>query len=169
METRRDGFERLAWPLLDALYRTARSLVGAASAEDVVQEAIVRAWRSYGRFQQGTNFRAWIFRILFNAALNARRDAARRPVEVLAGEVPDRDVVFLRPEDVDRADDPAARAAIAALAPEFRAVFLLATFEEFSYREISEALGIPMGTVMSRLFRARAQLRAAIARRVETP
>ncbi len=163
-------FEALVRPHVDALYRTALRMTGkAASAEDLVQEALVRAWRSFGGFQRGSNFKAWVFTILTNACINEYRRAARGPravdfaqVEPAAREGDS----YLSVEDVEalkaRLGDEARRA-LDKVPDEFRLVFVLATFEDLSYQEIAEALGIPIGTVMSRLFRARALLRDELA------
>lgn len=161
----REEFESLALPQLDALYRTAYRMAGdAATAEDLVQETMLRAFRSFRSFQPGTNFRAWLFTILTNSFINEYRRRGKGPVLADFGEndpVAD-DGRRLTAEDVrairDRLGDEAARA-LDKVPPALRLVFLLATFEEMSYKEIAEVVGIPIGTVMSRLFRARAILR----------
>ncbi len=167
-------FEELARPHVDALYRTALRMAGRAqAAEDLVQEAFLKAFKNFHRFERGTNFKAWIFTILANASINEYRRGARAPAvtdfaerEPAAGE----ESVYLSAGDVERLGDrlgDEARRALAKLPPEFRQAFLLSTFEDLTYREIAGVTGIPLGTVMSRIFRARKVLReelAAVAR-----
>ena len=171
MVTAPSEFEELVRPHVDALYRTALRMTGeAAAAEDLVQEAFLKAWKNLDRFERGTNFKAWIFTILTNAYINDYRRAARAPATVTdfadvepagAEEVP-----HLSAEDVeklgDRLGDPAKRA-LEKVPDEFRLVFLLATLEDMSYKDIAAMMGIPIGTVMSRLFRARSILRRELA------
>jgi RNA polymerase sigma-70 factor (ECF subfamily) len=165
-------FEDVALVHLDALYQTALRLTGSrAHADDVVQETFLRAFKSFYRFDPGTNCRAWLFTIMRNAFLNRMRGAGR---EVLDGDM-DRyesermsaaDVGVPNPEetffqtvlhgDVDRA--------LKALPLVFREAVILADLEGLSYREIADVLGCPMGTVMSRLARGRGLLRGALAR-----
>jgi RNA polymerase sigma-70 factor (ECF subfamily) len=159
-------FEALASPHLDALYRTALRMTGeAASAEDLVQEAALRGFRAFGRFERGTNFKAWIFTILTNLYINEYRRKERGPALVDFSESEPAGVeepAHLTSEDVERLAEhlgDEARKALGKVPPEFRIVFLLSTFEEMSYKEISAVVGIPIGTVMSRLFRARRILR----------
>jgi RNA polymerase sigma-70 factor (ECF subfamily) len=164
-------FEALALPQVDALYRTALRMTGeGAAAEDLVQETFLRAWKNFHRFETGTNFRAWIFTILTNVYINEWRRHARTPIPTDFAEMEPEateELARLSAGDVaalgERLGDEARRA-LEKVPPEFRLVFLLSTFEEMSYREISAVLGIPIGTVMSRLFRARAILRAELAR-----
>lgn len=154
-------------PHVDALYRTAFRMSGDASAaEDLVQEAFLKAWKNLGRFERGTNFKAWIFTILTNAYINDYRRAARAPAVVtdFADVEPagPEEVPHLTAEEVgrlgDRLGDPA-RKALEKVPDEFRLVFLLSTLEDMSYKDIAAVMGIPIGTVMSRLFRARTILR----------
>ena len=164
-------FEDLVRPHVDALYRTALRLSGdAAAAEDLVQEAFLKAWKNLHRFERGTNFKAWIFTILTNAYINDYRRASRAPAVLTdfaevepAGPV---ETPHLSVDDVarlgDRLGDPAKRA-LDRVPGEFRLVFLLATLEDMSYKDIAAMLGIPIGTVMSRLFRARTILREELA------
>lgn len=168
----RSEFEALALPLADALYRTAYRMTGsAASAEDLVQEAYLKAFRAYGRFEKGSNFKAWIFTILSNAWINeVRRKSHGTAVTDFAEAEPaaEAEAAHFTAEEVDRLGehlgDEAARA-IAKVPGEFRLPFLLSTFEDLSYREIAAAVGIPIGTVMSRLFRARRILREELGAR----
>src|SRR5688572_2906655 len=166
----RAEFEAQALPLADALYRTALRMTGdSASAEDVVQDAYLKAFRAYGSFEKGTNFKAWIFTILTNSYINEyRRKSHAATVTDFAEAEPagELEVVHLKAEDVDRLGDHVGDAAAKALSkvpPEFRLPFLLSTLEDLSYKEIAGVLGIPIGTVMSRLFRARRILREELA------
>lgn len=163
-------FERQLRPQVDALYRTALRMTGQdATAQDLVQEASLNAWRGFASFEKGSNFRAWIFRILTNAFINRyRRDAKGPQATDFAEMEPSAPVEtpHLTAEDVARLGDvlgDEAAKAIAKLPSEFRSVFLLSTFEDMTYKEIAGVLEVPVGTVMSRLFRARELLRADLA------
>jgi RNA polymerase sigma-70 factor, ECF subfamily len=138
-------------PHLAALLRVARRLtLDSASAEDLVQETMLLAWRGFHGFQSGTNARAWLFRILFNAFHGAKRKAR-------LDAVPSNDSV--RPmlqEAVEIAE------ALDALSLEQRTVLLLAVVEGFTCQEIAGILDLPIGTVMSRLSRARQELRKSL-------
>jgi RNA polymerase sigma-70 factor (ECF subfamily) len=164
----RQAFEELAYPLLDSAFRTALRMTGqSASAEDLVQEAFLRAFRAFGQFERGTNFKAWLFRILTNVFLNDYRRKGREPQTTDFAEVEPADPATMGPEfRVEEVDairshlgDEAVRA-IDHLPSDFRLPFLLSTFEGFSYKEIASILEIPIGTVMSRLFRARRLLKS---------
>ncbi|HEV2388611.1 MAG TPA: sigma-70 family RNA polymerase sigma factor [Candidatus Acidoferrales bacterium] len=168
-EERANGasFAELALPLFDSLYNFARWLAQDRSeAEDLVQETYAKALRAFGSFEQGTNFRAWMFRILRNTFLNSRTAlAAARTVPIEEDEyasVPPS--AQETPESIllNLADREAIRQAIEELPVGFREVLLLSDVEELSYREIAEALAIPIGTVMSRLARARGELRKSL-------
>jgi RNA polymerase sigma-70 factor (ECF subfamily) len=153
-------------PHLDALYRTALRMTGDSGlAEDLVQETMLKAYRGYGSFVRGSNFKAWLFTILTNATINDYRRRSRSPLVTDFAEVEPEDAEPMpqfSAEDVarlgDRLGDPAKRA-LDRLPPEHRLVFLMSTFEDLSYKEIAAILGVPIGTVMSRLFRARAVMR----------
>lgn len=154
------GFEELAMPQLDSLYNFARWLAqNSNDAEDLVQETYLKALRSFGSFQQGTNFRAWIFRILRNTFLSSRSRLERRMTVAIDSE--DESLAlpqtFTTPESllIERSTNDAVQCAIAQLPVIFREVILMCDVEEASYREIAEILSIPIGTVMSRLARAR--------------
>lgn len=153
-----------------SLYSTARRLTGnQADAEDLVQETFLKAYRSYESFQEGTNLRAWLFRILTNSHINRYRARQRRPAET---ELDDIDDLYLyrriRPAaDVGRSAEETLMesfseaevvAAVEALPDIYRMAVLLADVEGFSYAEIAEILDIPIGTVMSRLHRGRKAL-----------
>jgi RNA polymerase sigma-70 factor (ECF subfamily) len=168
----RARLEQQALEHIDALYRTAlRMTRNASDAEDLVQEAYLRAFRSLHQFTEGTNLRAWLFRILTNTYINEYRRRQRRPSSssldgieefylydhLIDSPVQPEDE---RPEDVvlEQLTVDHVTQAIDALPEEFRQVVLLADVEGFSYREIAEIVGIPVGTVMSRLFRGRRRL-----------
>jgi RNA polymerase sigma-70 factor (ECF subfamily) len=166
----REEFEKLTEANVDALYRTAYGMTGeGASAEDLVQETFLRAWRGFDTFEPGTNFRAWIYRILTNTYINSYRRKVRAPVLMDFAEVEPEDPAkhaWLSSADVAALGEQlgdGAKHALEKMPPEFRVVFLLATFEEMSYKEIAGITGIPVGTVMSRLFRARKMLREELA------
>ena len=169
MESQAEFAERVK-PHLDALYRTALRMTGEGSAaEDLVQETFLKAYRGYGQFEPGSNFKAWLFTILTNAYINDYRRRSRAPVVTDFAEVEpegETESPHFSSDDVERLADrlgDAAKRALDRLPPEHRLVFLLSTFEDLSYKEISAALAVPIGTVMSRLFRARAVLRRELA------
>jgi RNA polymerase sigma factor (sigma-70 family) len=167
VDQRSAGFEELAMPLFDSLYNFARWLAqNSNEAEDLVQETYLKALRSFGSFQQGTNFRAWIFRILRNTFLSSRSKLDRRMTVAIdfEGESPALPQTFATPESllIERSNNDAVRCAIAQLPVIFREVILLCDVEEASYQEISEVLSIPIGTVMSRLARARKAIRESV-------
>lgn len=159
-------FEKLALPLLDPLYNFARWLSGDPDeARDLVQETFVKALRGLGSFQEGTNFRAWMFRILRNTFLTSRTGLDRRMTDQEDETGFEEAVVTLDTPElavIRRADTEMVQQAIAKLAPAFREVLLLADIEEMKYQEVADALSIPIGTVMSRLARARKQVREYI-------
>jgi len=159
-------FEKLALPLLDSLYNFARWLCGdAEEARDLVQETFVKAIKGFGSFQEGTNFRAWMFRILRNTFLTSRTGLERRNT-MQEGEEGFEDSVVTHdtPELalIRQADTELVQQAIGQLPVPFREVLLLADIEEMKYQEVANALTIPIGTVMSRLARARKQVREYI-------
>jgi RNA polymerase sigma factor (sigma-70 family) len=161
------GFEELAMPLFDSLYNFAHWLAfNQTEAEDLVQEAYLRALRNFASFQQGTNFRAWMFRILKNTFLSSRSKLERRMTVAMDsdGDFPIVPVTSLTPESllIERSGGVALRCAIEQLPVIFREVILLCDVEGASYREISEILSIPIGAVMSRLARARKVLRESL-------
>jgi RNA polymerase sigma-70 factor (ECF subfamily) len=181
LASRRD-FEALLDPLLDPLFGAALRLTrNRAEAEDVLQESVMKAWRSFDRFQRGTNFKAWMFKILTNTFVSRKRSEAHAPraadlvdvqdvaealhEEAYEPEVWERVYPKLVDDDMKRALDD--------LPAEFRAPFLLSTLGGLSYKEMAEALDVPVGTIMSRIFRARARLRRQLkqyaeARRIPT-
>ena len=141
--------------LIPRLRRYARALVGdRTTADDLVQDTLERAWAKLHLYRRGTDLRAWLFTVMHNVHVNRIR--ATRPTDPLEDEMPELaqeerpDTLVMR--DLDRA--------ISRLPADQRAVLLLVTLEEMSYDEVARTLGIPIGTVMSRLSRAREKLRA---------
>jgi RNA polymerase sigma-70 factor (ECF subfamily) len=175
-------FELEARPLLDQLFAIAYHMGGQAStAEDLVQEALVRAFQAFNQFEPGTNFRAWIVRILTNVFINHYRRRAYQeqlmdpvslppkaaPVERSEAELTDVSAEDLgKNGNLEKLRDRFGEATVAALEKvpqDYRIVFLLSCLCDMSYADISKSLEIPMGTVMSRLYRARAILREELA------
>src|SRR5580658_6511466 len=160
-------FEALALPIVNSVYNLARWLArNDHDAEDLVQETYLKAFRSFASFQSGTNFRAWIFRILRNTFLNSSPLRDRQVMVELESE----EQAFpafatcTTPESmlIDSSGVAAIREAIQQLPAIYREVILLCDVEDASYREIAEILSIPLGTVMSRLARARRTVREAL-------
>jgi RNA polymerase sigma-70 factor (ECF subfamily) len=166
------SFEELAMPLFDQLYNFAHWLAqNREEAEDLVQETYTRALKGFSSFEAGTNFRAWMYRILRNAFLTSRTGRrAMKSVPLDSSEdAAVQAVDATTPESIliDRADQQVMQDAIAELPVNFREVVLLCDVEEMSYQEIAEALSIPIGTVMSRLSRARKALRELVRERLQ--
>src|SRR5580698_8247662 len=155
-------FEDLAMPLFDQLYNFARWLTqDTAEAEDLVQETYTKALRGFSSFQAGTNFRAWMYRILRNSFLSSRTGLKTMVVLDTDSEDTTLPVDSATPESIllEQADRDTVQRALEQLPVHFREILLLCEVEEMSYQEIAETLAIPAGTVMSRLFRARKALR----------
>ncbi|MEO8370593.1 MAG: sigma-70 family RNA polymerase sigma factor [Candidatus Solibacter sp.] len=154
-----ERFEAEAMPHLQDIYRTALRVTGdRAAAEDVIQEVYLQAWRSFERFEAGTNCRAWLYKILFHCVSHQRRKWFRFPLLKETEEFLEANLV--QPTSVpDRLTDEDILAALDGIAQEFRSVVLLVDVEEFAYKEVAEILSVPIGTVMSRLSRGRALLR----------
>lgn len=161
---------------MDALFRMGYSLTrNAKDAEDLVQETYLRAVAKHDKFRIGTNLKAWLLTILKNAYINRYRREKKRPGQVDLAEVvpfiPGKDDSF-QPEfslqddlDADRLGeelDESVKQALEELSPEFREIILLNVVEELSYKEIATLLSVPIGTVMSRLFRARKQMQSKL-------
>jgi len=163
-------FEELAMPLFDQLYNFARWLTqDTAEAEDLVQETYVKALRGFSSFQLGTNFRAWMYRILRNSFLSSRTGLktmvaidAETEEDLLPAENTTPESILIAQVDREAVQD-----ALADLPVPFREILLLCEVEEMSYQEIAETLAIPIGTVMSRLFRARKALRDLVQKKNE--
>lgn len=161
--TTREDFETVALPYLNDLFRMARPSLGSpAEAEDIVQETYYQAWKSFHRFEPGTNCRAWLFKILFHVIHHHRRKW-RRWTWVTEGEERLKDTLVYEAPIPTHLSDEEVLAAFEKLPRHYREVVLLADVEEFSYQELAEMLRIPMGTVMSRLNRGRKLLRAELA------
>lgn len=155
-------FEDLALPLFDQLYNFARWLTeDSAEADDLVQETYAKALRGFSSFQIGTNFRAWMYRILRNSFLSSRTGLKSTVVfdEEDHDSIPATDSATPESLLIDQAKREVVQQALEELPVHFREILLLCEVEEMSYQEISETLAIPSGTVMSRLFRARKALR----------
>ncbi|MCV7361394.1 sigma-70 family RNA polymerase sigma factor [Mycolicibacterium neworleansense] len=167
-------FERDALPLVDQLFAAARRYTrNVADAEDLVQETMVKAYGSFHTYRDGTNIRAWLFRILTNTWINSYRTAQRRPQEVFADELTDAQlaevgqrfplgVVSAELAALESMGDDDVRQAMRALPESQGIVVYYADVAGFRYKEIAEILQIPVGTVMSRLHRGRRALRSRL-------
>jgi RNA polymerase sigma-70 factor (ECF subfamily) len=169
-------FAEQAMEHMPSLYAAAMRMTrNKADAEDLVQETYLKAYRAFGGFQEGTNLRAWLYRILTNTFINIYRAKKRRPEENDLDDVED---LYLyrrlggleaaqagrsaEDEVLDRITEGEVKAAIEALPEQFRMAVLLADVEGFQYKEIAEILNIPIGTVMSRLHRGRRALQKSL-------
>ena len=162
-------FAELALPLFASLYNFACWLAkDRTDAEDLVQETYAKALKRFSSFEQGTNFRAWMFRILRNTFLNSRAGLAATKTVALEDEEQESAAAALTTQEtpetilLGQANQTMIQEAIELLPLAFREIVVLCDVEEMSYQEISSTLGIPMGTVMSRLARARRALRAEL-------
>jgi RNA polymerase sigma-70 factor (ECF subfamily) len=163
---RDEAFEAEVLPQLRALFGMAYRLTGNAhDAEDLVQETMLRAYRAFDRFRPGTNARAWLFTILHRLRTDLLRHRGRRPETVEL--VDDGPPVAPAHEAALTSGHEEITRALEGLPEVFRAAVVLRDIEEFTYAEIAEVLGVPVGTVMSRIHRGRALLRQALAGRVE--
>lgn len=161
------SFEDLAIPLFDQLYNFAHWLTqDRAEAEDLVQETYAKALRGFSSFQAGTNFRAWMYRILRNSFLSSRT-GLKITIELDEESSESLLTETATPESllIESANRAMVQQALQELPVGFREILLLCEVEEMSYQEIAETLAVPIGTVMSRLSRARQALRGAIRKR----
>lgn len=170
------SFEALLEPILDAAYGTAlRFTRNAADAEDLVQEAALLAFRGFHTFQSGSSFRAWFFRVLTNCYFSRYRKQKRHGTELALDDTPELYLycqtaalgLHARSEDpagevMNRLETEQVEAAIAALPEEHRVVAALYFMQDFSYQEIAEMVGVPVGTIRSRLHRGRRMLQRAL-------
>jgi RNA polymerase sigma-70 factor, ECF subfamily len=161
------SFEELAMPLFDRLYNFACWLAqDSQEAEDLVQETYAKALKGFSSYQQGTNFRAWMYRILRNTFLTSRTGLSSTSPVSFDEEVAQQASLVSNdtPETilVQRSDQELVQRALSQLSIPYREILLLCEFEEMSYQEIAATLSVPMGTVMSRLSRARAAFRHAV-------
>jgi RNA polymerase sigma-70 factor (ECF subfamily) len=170
--SRKREFERLLDPLLDGLYGAAlRMTRNREDAEDLLQDTVLRAYRFFDRFERGTNFKAWTLRMMTNLYINQYHKAAREGERVELEDVEEFSIYAelyyqagcSHPADpceqvLAKLGEETIRAAIDALPPDFRIVVNLADVEGLSYEEIAAAVGIPVGTVKSRLYRGRHQV-----------
>jgi RNA polymerase sigma-70 factor (ECF subfamily) len=169
-----ERFDRDVLPLLPSLYGAAlRMTRNPADAEDLVQETTLRAYRGFASFEEGTNLKAWLYRILTNSFINTYRKKQREPRIVegpddldewfLFDRLGSRSVERSAEEDVlETIPDADVKAALESIPENFRLAVLLADVEGFSYKEIAEITDVPIGTVMSRLHRGRKALEKAL-------
>lgn len=170
----RQLFEQQALPFLDQLYGAAlRMTKKPADAEDLVQETFAKAYSAFGQFKQGTNLKAWLYRIMTNAYINSYRKQQRTPHQGSIDDLEDWQIGqaesttasssrSAEAEALDHLPDSRVKDALQALPEDFRMVVYLADVEGFSYQEIADIMKTPVGTVMSRLHRGRKAMRAAL-------
>lgn len=190
LQARQQSFEALTRPLLDSLYRTAlRMTQEKQAAEDLVQDTCLKAFRAFHRFEANTNYRAWIFKIMTNTCIDRRRaqsemrmlDLDELGEGIFAGSSArtSGQAALVLPFPGVTGSDPeadlqnkkfreAALQSVSKMPPDQRLVLVLAIFEEFSYAEIAQVVGCPVGTVRSRLSRGRQQLQEDLARFVKS-
>ena len=178
-EKKQKEFEELTMPHIDSLYSMAlRYIFNKEEAEDLVQDTYLKAYRFYSSFQQGTNIKAWLFKILRNTFINKYRKAASAPGEVLYEDIDTlntdqtaaqegvsgkfTDTLATRCDEISSFMEDDIKHAIESLPVEYREVILLSDVEELSYKDISEIANVPVGTVKSRLNRGRKLLQKSL-------
>jgi RNA polymerase sigma-70 factor (ECF subfamily) len=155
-------FENAALVYEDQLFRVALRVVkDRAQAEDLVQETYLQAWRSFDRFEPGTNLRAWLYKIMFNTLSNQRR---RLRLQLVQFEETIAETIAYDPPTPQHLTDEEVMAELEKLPRDYQIPVALVDIEGFTYKELAEVLNIPIGTVMSRLHRARKMLRASLAK-----